>query len=214
VTNIGIDRGLLSSMAEKARSEIEGDTVEVLADRGYFKSEEIAACEEAGIKAYVPRPLTSNARAQGRFDRRDFVYDQERDAYVCPVGEQLIYRMATQENGKVMRRYWTNVCEACALKQQCTTGKERRIARWENEAVLERVQERLDQKPTHFAMKTLKHVATEMALHVLAYNIKRVIAIIGIPELLRAIEALIPSLSAVIALHIAYWRSDSTIVTP
>jgi hypothetical protein len=158
----------------------------------------------------VPRPLTSNARAHGRFDRRDFVYNRERNLYVCPAGEQLTYRMTTEEAGKVLHRYWTNACGACALKQHCTPSKQRRVARWEHEDVLERAQERLDRRPdamivrrstvehpfasikawmgaTHFRMKTLKHVATEMALHVLAYNLKRVMAIIGVRELLRAI---------------------------
>jgi len=210
VSNVGIDKGHLSSMASRARDALEAETIEVLADRGYFKSEELAACEEAGIETYVPKPLTSNARAEGRFDRRDFVYDRESNTYVCPAGEHLAYRMTTEEAGKVLYRYWTDACGACALKQHCTTGKQRRVSRWEHEDVLERAQERLDRRPdamivrrstvehpfasikawmgaTHFRMKTLKHVATEMALHVLAYNLKRVMAIIGVPGLLRAI---------------------------
>jgi transposase len=212
VTNIGIDKGHLGSMAEQARDALEAQTIEAFADRGYFKSEEIAACEDAGIVTYVPRPLTSNARAEGRYDRRDFVYDASSDTYVCPAGERLTYRMTTEEAGKVLRRYWTNACGTCALKQHCTPSKQRRIARWENEAVLDRMQARLDERPdamivrrstvehpfgtikawmgaTHFKMKTLRHVATEMALHVLAYNIKRVIAILGVPGLLEAIAA-------------------------
>jgi hypothetical protein len=209
VSNVGSDRGQLSSMAGKARDALEAETIEVLADRGYFKSEEIAACQEAGIETYVPKPLTSNARAEGRFDRRDFVYECESNSYICPAGEQLTYRMTTTDAGKVMHRYWSSVCGTCALKQHCTTSPQRRIARWEHEDVLERAQERLDQRPdamivrrstvehpfasikawmgaTHFRMKTLKHVATEMALHVLAYNLKRVMAILGVRELLRA----------------------------
>lgn len=210
VSNVGIDKGQLSSMAGKARDALGAETIEVLADRGYFKSEELAACESAGIETYVPKPLTSNARAHGRFDRRDFVYDRGDNAYICPAGQHLAYRMTTEEAGKVLHRYWTNACGACALKVHCTSGKERRVSRWEHEDVLERAQERLDRRPdamivrrstvehpfasikawmgaTHFKMKTLKHVATEMALHVLAYNLKRVMAIIGVRELLRAI---------------------------
>ena len=156
--------------------------------------------------------MTSNARAEGRYDRRDFVYDASNDTYVCPAGERLIYRMTTEESGKVLRRYWSSACGTCALKQHCTPSKQRRIARWEKEDVLDRVQDRLDQRPdamivrrstvehpfgtikawmgaTHFKMKTLRHVATEMALHVLAYNIKRVIAILGVPALIEAIAA-------------------------
>jgi hypothetical protein len=196
-------------MASKARNALDAETIEVLADRGYFKSEEIAACEEAGIDAYVPKPLTSNARAEGRFDRRDFIYERETNTYVCPAGEKLTYRMTTTSSSRTMHCYWASVCGTCALKQHCTTSLQRRVARWEHEDVLDRAQERLDRRPdamvvrrstvehpfatikawmgaTHFKMKTLQHVATEMALHVLAYNLKRVMAILGVPELLRA----------------------------
>ena len=212
VTNIGIDNGQLSSMAAEARDALNSGGVEVLADKGYYKSEEIAACEEAGIAVYVPKPITSNARAEGRFDKRDFIYDPINDHYRCPAGQHLTYRMTREESGRVMQTYFTNACETCPLRSDCTTGKERRVKRWEREHLLERVQERLDRTPgamqvrretiehtfgtlkawmgaTHFKMKTLKHVGTEMALHVLAYNIKRVIAILGIPELLKAIAA-------------------------
>jgi DNA-binding Lrp family transcriptional regulator len=209
VSNVGIDKGHLSSMASQARDALDAKKIEVLADRGYFKSEEIAACEDAGIEAYVPKPLTSNARAKGRFEKDDFVYDPEHDRYLCPAGQRLTYRMSREEDGRNIRFYWTNTCEACLLKSGCTTAKERRVRRWERENVLERVQARLDRRSdamivrrstvehpfgsikawmgaTHFRMKTLKHVATEMALHVLAYNLKRVMAILGVRELLRA----------------------------
>lgn len=228
VTNVGIDKNQLSSMAEKTRDALGGDAIEVLADKGYFKSEEVKVCDDIGIDVYVPKPATSNARAHGRFDRRDFDYDKKRNVYVCPAGEDLAYRMTTTDAGKVMHRYWTTVCEACAIKQYCTPSKERRIARWEHEDVLERAQERLDQRPdamsvrrstvehpfgtikarmgaTHFQMKTLKHVATEMALHVLAYNMKRVMAIIGIPALIRAIAAFFEWRMSVIVHQTAIW---------
>ena len=221
VTNVGIDKGQLSSMAEKARDALEAENIEVLADKGYFKSEEIAACEDADIEVYVPKPATSNARARGRFSKDDFIYDRDNDRYVCPAGEHLTYRMERDEDGRRMRSYWTNACDACLLKSDCTTGKERRVRRWEREDVLERVQARLDRRPdamilrrstvehpfgtikasmgaTHFKMKTLRHVATEMALHVLAYNMKRVMAIIGVPELIEAIVAFLSWLASVI----------------
>ena len=134
------------------------------------------------------------------------------DVYLCPAGERLIYHYTNEEDGKTLRRYWTNACQGCALKGECTTGKERRISRWEHEAVLEAVQARLDRNPekmrvrrqtvehpfgtikswmgsTHFQMKTLKHVGTEMALHVLAYNMKRVMSILGVGGLMEAIRA-------------------------
>ncbi len=212
VTNVGIDKDQLSPMAEQARDALQAEIIEVVADKGYFNGEEIAACEKAGIAVYVPKPITSNARFEGRYDKRDFVYDPARDRYTCPAGQHLNYRMSREENGRVIRTYWTNVCATCPLKSDCTTGKERRVRRWENEAVLDRAQDRLDRNPgmmqvrretvehpfgtikawmgaTHFKMKTLKHVATEMALHVLAYNIKRVIEILGVPDLIKAIAA-------------------------
>ena len=228
VINVGIDKGQLSSMAGKARDAVEADELVVLADKGYFKSEEIAACEDDGIKVYVPKPVTSNARARGRFGKSDFIYDPQHDHYVCPAGQHLTHRMTRDESDLRVRVYWTRACEACPLKSDCTTGKERRVRRWEREDVLERVQARLDQRPdamivrrstvehpfatvkasmgaTHFQMKTLDHVGTEMALHVLAYNMKRVMAIIGVPDLMRAIEALFAWISAAIGRRTAIW---------
>jgi len=212
VTNIGSDRGQLSNMSEQARTAIGSETIEAVADRGYFNGEEILACEKAGITVYLPKPMTSGAKAEGRFGKQDFVYVAKDDVYLCPAGEQLTYRYTNEEDGKTLRRYWTTACQACALKSKCTTGQERRISRWEHEAVLETVQARLDRNPdkmrlrrqtvehpfgtikswmgsTHFQMKTLKHVSTEMALHVLAYNMKRVMSILGVSELMEAIHA-------------------------
>ena len=219
VTNVGIDKGQLSKMAEQAREALQADIVEAIADKGYFNSEEIAACEDAGITVYVPKPITSNARFEGRYDKRDFIYDPAHDRYTCPAGKHLTYRMSREEDGRLIRTYWTDVCPTCPLKNDCTTGKERRVRRWESEAILDRVQERLDLNPsmmqvrretvehpfgtikawmgaTHFKMRTLRHVPTEMALHVLAYNIKRVIAILGVPKLIKAILAFLSLLWA------------------
>jgi transposase len=212
VTNVWTDRRQLSNMAEQARDEIGAETIEAVADRGYYEGEEIRACEKAGITVTLPKPMTSGAKAKGRFGKQDFVYLAADDVYLCPANERLTYRCASEEDGKVLRRYWTTACQACALKAQCTTGKERRISRWEHEAVLETVQDRLDRNPdkmrvrrqtvehpfgtikawmgaTHFQMRTLKHVATEMALHVLAYNMKRVMRILGVGGLMAAMRA-------------------------
>jgi transposase len=209
VTNVGTDRHQLSNMAEQARSEMDVEKLEAIADRGYYEGEEIKDCEDAGISVTLPKPQTSGAKAEGRFGKQDFVYVAGDDSYRCPAGERLTYRFTGVEKGKAIRRYWTNVCRRCALKAQCTNGPERRISRWEHEAVLEKVQARLDHNrdamrvrrstaehpfgtikcwmgATHFLMTTLPKVATEMALNVLAYNMKRVIAIMGIGALLEA----------------------------
>src|SRR5215212_6586264 len=212
VTNVGSDRSQLSRMTEQARAAIGSEAIEAVADRGYYSGEEIVACEQAGITVYLPKPMTSGLLAKGRFGKQDFVYVAADDVYLCPSGEQLTYHYTNEEDGKTLRRYWTNACQGCALKGQCTTGKERRISRWEHEAVLEAVQARLDRNPskmrlrrqtvehpfgtikswmgsTHFQMKTLKHVGTEMALHVLAYNMKRIMSILGVGGLIEAIRA-------------------------
>src|ERR1700720_641484 len=188
VTNVGSDRHQLSNMAEQARTEMGVATLDAVADRGYYEGEEIKACEESGITVTLPKPQTSGAKAAGRFGKQDFVYVAADDVYRCPVGELLTYRFTGEEYGKKLRRYWTSACQTCALKAQCTTGPERRIARWEHEAVLEKVQDRLDPNPaamgvrrqtaenpfgtikcwmgaTHFLTQKLPKVATGMALN-------------------------------------------------
>jgi hypothetical protein len=197
VTNIGTDRSQLSTVAKQAKA---------------ISGEEILACEESGITVTLPKPMTSNSKAEGRFGKRHFRYLAEADVYICPAGERLAYHYTVEEKGLVLRRYWTNACQDCAIKHSCTTGKERRITRWEHEGVLEAVQRRLDEHPekmrqrretvehpfgtikarmgaTHFLMKTLPRVAAEMALHVLAYNLTRVMNIIGVQPLMAAMKA-------------------------
>lgn len=212
VTTFGYDRDALSTMALAARDAMRADKIEAIADKGYYKSEEILACETAGITAIVSKPLTSGAAARGRFDRADFAYDANSDVYVCPAGEQLIYRSTTEQDGKMQRLYYSSFCAGCVIKDKCTPSKERRIRRWEHEDVLDRMQQRIDDDPsklalrsmtvehpfgtikawmgnTHFKMRRLKNVATEMALHVLAYNITRVMNIVGVPALINAMKA-------------------------
>jgi transposase len=213
VTNQGYDRTQLTNMALQAKAATGADDLTVLADRGYFSGAEILACEQAGVTPYVPRPLTSSAKADGRFGKQDFVYSPEQDIYRCPAGEVLSRRMTTIENGQTLHRYWNLAsCRGCALKPQCTPAKERRITRWEHEAVIEAMQRRLDREPramrirrqtvehvfgtlkawmgaTHFKTRRLKNVAGEMSLQVLAYNLKRTIAIVGVQPLIAAMRA-------------------------
>ena len=212
VTNVGSDRAQLANMAKQAKAVLGRDTLEVVADRGYYNGDEIRACEQAGIEAYLPKPNTSGNKAKGLFDRSEFHYNAEDDEYECPAGERLIYRFTNIERGKEMRRYWSSACTRCPIKNRCTTGQYRRIGRWVHEAVVERAQARLDCAPnamrvrratvehpfgtikswmgsTHFTMKTLPRVSTEMSLHVLAYNMKRVINLVGARQLIAAIEA-------------------------
>src|SRR5271170_1812610 len=145
VTNEGSDRSQLSAVAKATKATLGVEQLDAVADRGYFNGEEILACEEAGITVTLPKPMTSNSKAQGRFGKQDFHYVAEEDVYICPAGERLAYHYTNEENGLVLRRYWTNVCQRCAIKHDCTTAKERRITRWEHEHVLDAVQRRLDQ---------------------------------------------------------------------
>ena len=186
--------------------------IEAIADKGYYKGEEIVACELDGIAVTVSKPHTSNAAAVGRFDKADFIYHAGKDAYLCPAGEWLTYHYTNEEDGRTLRTYWTNVCGQCPVKAKCTTGNERRVKRWEHEHIVEAVQKRLDANPqamrtrretvehpfgtlkmrmgaTHFLCKTLPKVAAEMALCVLAYNLTRVLNIVGVEKLLEAIKA-------------------------
>src|SRR5712675_2223811 len=146
VTNSGSDRAQLANMAKQAKAVLQTETLKAVADRGYFSSLEILACHEASITVTLPKPQTSGAKSEGRFGKQDFVYLAEEDVYICPAGERLAYHYTNEENGLVLRRYWTNACHTCALKAQCTKGPQRRITRWEHEHVVEAVQTRLDQK--------------------------------------------------------------------
>ena len=212
VTNIGHDRTQLASMSAQAQEAIGKQDLTVVADRGYYTGPEILACEELGVRPLVPKPLTSGNRARGLFDKSDFVYHAENDEYRCPAGQVAPWRFTSLEHGLQLHKYWSSSCPSCSMKPQCTTGTNRRIARWEHEDVLDRMQQRLSIWPnpmrlrrqtvehpfgtlkawmgaTHFLTKSLPRVSTEMSLHVLAYNLKRVMTILGIGQLIAAMRA-------------------------
>ena len=212
VTNIGHDRTQLSKMARQAKEAIGVEALDVVADRGYFRGEEIRVCDKANITTYLPKPQTSGNLAKGQFGKRDFIYRPDTDEYECPAGQRLIYRFTRQENGQTIHRYWSTACPQCAILSRCTTGLYRRVSRWEHEEVIEAAERRLDKEPdrmrvrrstaehpfgtlkswmghTHFLTRTLPRVQTEMSLHVLAYNLKRVISILGTRPLITAIRA-------------------------
>jgi len=218
VTNIGSDRDQLSGMAKKARSAIGANSLTAIADRGYFKGEEILACQQAGIAVLVPATKTSGAKADGRFDKADFVYDREKNEYRCPADQALIWRFAAVEKGMALNRYWSSNCKACPLKKKCTPSQQRRVTRWEHQDVLDDMQVRLEKNPdamrirrssvehpfgtikswmgaTHFLTKGLEGTKTEMSLHVLAYNLKRLmksLGVAGLMEVIRAYALLLP----------------------
>jgi len=212
VTNVGSDRSQLATMARQAKTVLEADELDVVADRGYYNGNEIRACEQAGIDAYLPKPKTSPNKARGQFDRSAFEYIEQDDQYECPAGKRLTYRFTRTEANKEIRRYWSSACPRCPIKAQCTSGDNRRVSRWVHVDVLERAQTRLDSRPdimrtrratvehpfgtlkswmgsTHFQMKTLPRVSTEMSLYVLSYNMKRAINLLGTPKIVEAILA-------------------------
>ncbi len=212
VTNTGTDRDQASPMGKLAKDEMDVEKLTAIYDRGYYNSEQILACEEAGIDVIVPKNVTSNATSDGRFGKADFIYDPKRNAYRCPADQVLIWRMTSVEHGMTFHRYWSSNCKQCPLKSQCTPSTERRVTRWEHETILDAVEARLDQMPdamrirrqtvehafgtikvwmgwTHFLTRTLPRVKTEISLHVLAYNMKRLLNILGFDGLMYAIRA-------------------------
>jgi hypothetical protein len=212
VTNATSDRSQLSSMAGQATEALDTKDLMVLADPGYYKGEEIVECYESGITALVPKVDTSGKRSKGQYTRSEFIYDAKEDEYVCPAKERLRYRFTTEDKGKQLHVYWASQCGSCALKAKCTTGKERRIKRWEKEHILEKADALLKQNPdamrqrkrlvehpygtikhwmgsTHFLMKRLPNVQAEMSLHVLAYNMRRAINILGSEKIIQQLQA-------------------------
>ena len=209
VTNLGHDRSALAPMAEQTNDILKQDHLTVVADRGYFNGPQIKACEDLGIEVLVPKPDTSMNKAAGFFGRERFIYDVNKDEYRCPAGERAIWRLASIERGLLLHKYWSSACPHCTIKSQCTTSINRRIHRWEHEDVLERMLARLAETPdamkirrrtvehvfgtlkswmgsSHFLTRTLPRVSTEMSLHVLAYNLKRMMKIFGVQPLIRA----------------------------
>ena len=211
VSNVGQDRQQLNPMAQAAREAMGKKRLQVLADRGYYNAVQIKACEDSGIQTLVPKPMTSGAKFEGRFHKGDFVYIARDDEYRCPAGQRAIYRFTREENGLQIRRYWSSACPQCPMKARCTPSAYRRISRWEHEAVLETAQRRLDRQPEAMTIRrrtvehvfgTLKHwmgwphlltrrlpnVSTEISLQVLAYNLRRVINILGMPRTMKAMQ--------------------------
>ncbi len=212
VITSGSDRHQLATMAKQAHEAMGVEKLTAVADRGYYTSDEILACEQAGITPVLPRPQTGDKRLKGLFGRDRFHYQPDSNTYRCPADESLIWRFRSIEGGRTLDTYWSSACPRCPIKAQCTQGVQRRIKRWEHEEVLDAMQARLDAQPetmhvrrqtvehplgtlkawmgaTHFLTGTLPRVRTEMSLHVLAYNLKRMMAIMGPQSLMAALTA-------------------------
>ena len=213
VTNVGNDRTQLLAMGQQAQDVMACEEITALADRGYFNGDEVLACEGTGVLPCVPKTLTSGNTKRGLFTGQDFVYDAEHDHYTCPAGQHLTKGKVRSDRRDNIDHYRNlTACSACALKPRCTPDKHKRVKRWQHEDVLDQMQARLERMPeamtirrqtvehpfgtikawmgsTHFLTKTLEKVKTEMSLHVLAYNLKRMIKILGVGPLLKALEA-------------------------
>jgi transposase len=214
VTNAPVDRSQLFPIAGLAQHTLQQEEIKVLADRGYYKGEAIKDCYDAGIKVLVPKARTSGSKAVGLFEKQDFNYDAKADQFLCPAGEILPRRHRSVEHGMTIHAYYASpvVCRGCKLKPKCTRGKERRVKRWEHEGLLDAMEADLRNTPdampmrsrtvehpfgtlknwmghSHFLTRRLKNVRTEMSLHVLAYNIRRMISIMGVVPLMEAIRA-------------------------
>jgi transposase len=212
VTNDGLDNHHLLQMAQSAKQMLGQSDLQVVADMGYYNHEELKQCEEAGITPYVSKPIVSKNTARGLFGKEKFVYEADGDCYRCPAGQRLDFRFQSVQDGKTFRYYWTKACPSCPLKAQCTTDPRfHRIKRWEHEAILERIEQRVRANPTimklrqqivehpfgtikfwndqrHFLMKGLEKVKAEFSLCTLAYNIKCTINILGVRAMVAALR--------------------------
>jgi transposase len=212
VVNEVTDQGQLSTMAKKAKETLGVETLEVVADRGYYNGEEVKACEQSGIMAYVPKPNNSSNLKRGLFTKEDFIYEPDKDCYRCRAGKELSYRFNSVEQGRAVRCYEIFGCNRCELKSKCSINKRgrRRITRWVDEAILEAMARRVAEHPEkvelrkclaehpfgtikramnqgYFLMRGLTKVGAETSLTILAYNLKRVIHILGVRTMMEAL---------------------------
>lgn len=214
VTNQRNDLGQLARMATQAKEALQVEELTVLADSGYCEGNALKECEEAGITTFVPVPESKEAKRLGIFGQDQFRYHQERDVYVCPQGEELHHRhtVKDRERNKTFKVYATKACSGCPLRPQCTTSRQgRRIKRWVDQGVMDRLQQRNRGQPEllkqrkllaehpfgtmkramnqgYFLLKGLKQVGTETGLTVLSYNLKRVLNIMGVEKMISSME--------------------------
>jgi transposase len=211
VTNATTDRQQLDKMGKQAKKVLNAKALTVVADAGYYEGRAVADCYEAGITALVPKTDTTDRKAKGKYTKADFIYDAKCNEYVCPAGERLTYRFDSVESGKTLRVYMRYGCSSCALQKYCTTATEKRLKRWEHEGILDNAEIELKKNPlamrqrkalvehplstlkqsmgsTHFLMRRLPNVKAEMSLHVLAYNMKRAINVLGADKILSQLQ--------------------------
>src|SRR3954467_3325159 len=213
VTNQVLDMGLLTDTAEPAKEILGGERIDVVADKGYFKIEDIEACEKAGMAPYVPRPQRGPSVRAGFFRKDEFKYDPETDSFTCPAGQRLTpYSSSALRQLKKINYANRKACRDCPLRARCTDNQFRTVSQLENEAVLDRMQERLAKRPEvlnqrretvehpfgsikqwmnqgAFLMRGLEKVRAEFSLTALAYNIRRVLNLVAFDKLMAAVKA-------------------------
>jgi len=211
VTNDVTDRNLLSQMAIRAKEALRVDEIDVLADMGYYDGQQVKDCLEEGFTPYIPKADTSANKKLGLFGKSDFNYDPEQDCYWCPAGQRLTFRFQTTEKDRDIKYYASSACSQCPIKAQCTRSKDgRRITRWVDEDLLDEMEKRVQENSEkvklrkqlaehpfgtikhlwdqgHFLTRKLPNVRAEMALTILAYNIKRVSKILGVSRMIEAL---------------------------
>jgi hypothetical protein len=206
------DRGQLCRVGKQAQAALDNKGVTVIADKGYFSGPDIKAAQDAGMTALVPKGDTSGSEKKGIFNLSMFEYDAKKDVYSCPADKELTYRFTGFERGMNIRKYFLDImtCRACKLKPQCTKSPgQRRMSRWEHQGSIDQMNELMESQPdsmlvrkqtvehpygtikcwmgaTHFLTRQFKNVSTEMNLHVLAYNLKRMMSLFGETELIAA----------------------------
>ena len=209
------DRGQLCRMGRQAQAALKEKKLTVIADKGYYSGVDIKNSQDEGMAVMVPKGDTSASEKKGIFNRSLFKYDANKDVYICPANKEMTYRFTGVDKGLTMKRYFLDVftCRACSLKPQCTKSKQqRRIARWEHEDKIENMEALMASTPdsmlirkqtvehpfgtikswmgsTHFLTRRFKNVSTEMNLHVLAYNLTRMIKIKGAQQLICEMRA-------------------------
>ncbi len=209
------DRGQLCHMAKQVQTALRRESITIVADKGYYSGPDIKDTQDAGMVALVPKGDTSGSEKKGIFNRSLFKYDSSKDIYICPANEELEHRFSSVEKGITIKKYLLDVmtCRACSMKPQCSKSKTpRRISRWEHQDEIDPMDDLLTSSPhmmllrkqtvehpfgtikawmgaTHFLTRGLKSVGTEMNLHVLAYNLKRMISIHGQEKLIAAMAA-------------------------
>jgi len=206
----------LSPMAQAARQQLAaGRSLKVAADGGYCSAPQVAACESAGIETYMPANRHASGQSKGTkaiYPKESFVYDPQRDLYRCPEGQELARAGESLHDGLMRVEYYNfRACRECRLRTECTQSRHRRIYRSRDEAAVERLAQRVEQRPDLIAKRktivehvfgTLRHwgqdefvtrglagVRAEFNLSCLAYNFRRALQLVSVQGFKAALQA-------------------------